>query len=251
MADEPTGETTAETSTATAAEGSAAETPSEPIDWDALDATLERAYTSDPKTAGDRLKKHRAIGGIAGSIAERRLQEIGTQQAQQQQADAMQRARAELDDMAQNRPLEFADKYLNTRQAEDTRARISAVEANAANKLMEQIGKAYHGIPEWADLNDEEKGKLQDAVAKAPHGDELPSFNKAALEIVADRRTEKKLADRLAKEKEAWQREYEGERLSTERGPDLRRPSRTTSKPISWADMNDKDFQKYWKERYG
>lgn len=249
MADEPTGETTAETSTATAAEESAAD---EPIDWDSLDATLERAYTRDPKTAGDRLKKHRAIGGIAGSIAERRMLELGQQHEAQRQADAARAAAAELEDMAQNRPLEFADKFLNIRTAEKTRAQINAVEQNAAKKIMEQIGSAYRDLDEFADLTDDEKGRLRDAVADATDDNALPKFNRVALEIVADRRAEKKMADRLAKEKEAWRQEYEGERLGTDRkAPDLRRSTRSTSKPLNWADMSDKDFADYWKKRYG
>lgn len=249
MPDDVTGDPTAETSTAPAAEEQAAETPEEPIDWDALDATLERAYTADPKVASDRLKKHRAIGGIAGSIAERRMLELGQQQEAQRQADAAQKAAADLEDMAQNRPLEFADKFLGARQAEKTRAQIAAVETNAAKRLMEQIGAAYHGIPEWAELNDDERGKLREAVADAHDNDALPRFNKAALDIVATRRAEKYLADRLPKEKEAWRKELEGERLGTERGPDLRRPSSTTSKPLDWASMDDKTFDEYWRKK--
>lgn len=251
MPDDVTGDPTAATSTATAAEGKAAEPAGEPVDLDALDAMLERAYAADPKAASERLKKHRAIGGIAGSIAERQLADINQRQEGERQAEAMRKAREELDDMAQNRPLEFADKYLNTRQAEQTQQRISAVEQNAAKKLMEQIGAAYHGIPEWAELTDDEKGKLREAVAEAPDGEALPRFNKVALDIVADRRSSKRLNDRLDEEKKAWRKEWEAERLGRTRGPDLRVPSSTTSKPISWAEMSDKDFSEYWKKRYG
>lgn len=251
MADEPTGEPTAETSTAPAAEESAADQQPEPIDWDNLNATLERAYTADPKTAAGHLRKHRAIGGIAGSIAERQMAQINQQRDAERAAEAARAARAELEDMAQNRPLEFADKFLSIQEAEKARARIGAVEQNAMKRLMEQVGQAYHGIPEWKELNDDERTKLREAVAAGPDDQALSNFNRTALEIVADRRTASKLESRLKEEKEAWKREYEAERLTSETTPGVRRPSRTTSKPLDWASMDDKDFMDYWKKRYG
>lgn len=255
MADDPVAATTAETEvpTSAGADGEAAvqETPPEPIDWDNLDATLARAYEQDPKAAADRLKKHRAVAGLAGSLAERRFAEMAQQREREDEEKAMVKAREELRKLAQEKPIEFADKFLTQQEAEDTRSRIMAVERNTAKKMMEQIGAAYHGLPEWAELSDDEKGKLREAIANVPEDETLPRFNRAALDIVADRRAARLLSDRLPQEREAWKKEWEAERLTSERGPDLRRPSSTTRRRVNWAALDDKDFDAYWKERYG
>jgi predicted metal-dependent phosphoesterase TrpH len=212
---------------------------------------LARAYEQDPKAAADRLKKHRAIAGMAGNLAERRFAEMQQQRAREDEEAALVKAREELRKMAQEKPLEFADRFLTQQEAEEARARIQNVERGAAKKMMEQIGAAYHGLPEWVDLSDDEKGKLREAIANVPEDETLPRFNRAALDIVADRRAARLLSDRLPQEREAWKKEWEAERLAAERGPDLRRPSSTTHKRVNWSAMDDKDFNAYWKERYG
>lgn len=254
MADEPTAEPTAEAppETPSPAEPQAAEQPEEePTDWDSLDATLAKAYERDPKTAADRLKKHRAIAGIAGNIAERRAQELSQQQEQQRQAEAQRKAHDDLLKLAQEKPLEFADMYLSHAEAEQARERVLAVERNAAKQIMEQIGAAYQGLPEWKELSDEEKTRLQEAVADSPEIEVLPRFNRAALDIVADRRAEKRLTDRLPKEIEAARKQWEAERLAAEQAPDLRSPSTTVRRRINWGSVPDEDFNKWWKERFG
>jgi hypothetical protein len=248
LAEEPTAVATAD-----------AEAPAEPqpapepaagqqpvVDWDTLQSQIDAAYDSDPKGTLDRLKKHRAIGGLAGSIAERQLERLRQQDQAQQEENARRRAIEELEREAEERPLEFAERFRLHRESEKTREQIANLERNTARKLVERIGEAYHGLPEWQDLSAEEKGKLSEAVKDATDDDFLGKFNRAALDIVADRRAEKRLADRLPKEKEAWQKEWEAERLAAEQGPDLRRPSSTTRRRVNWAAMSDEDFNKWW-----
>lgn len=252
MADEPTAAPTAEVEAPPEpqAEQPAADTEQpEPIDWDDLQGRLERAYEADPKGTIERLKKHRAVGGLAGSIAERQLAQLKQQDDHEREAEAARRAREDLRKLAQEKPLEFADMFLSHDDANQARERIANVERSAAKQIMEQIGEAYHGLPEWQELTDAEKVRLKEAVEQAPDNP-LPAFNRVALDIVADRRAEKRLLDRLPKEREAWRKEAEAERLTSEQGPDLRRPSSTTRRPVNWQAMSDEDFAKYWKQRY-
>ena len=221
------------------------------VDWDHLQSQIGAAYDADPKGTIERLKKHRAIGGIAGSIAERQLAQLRQQDDTERRDEANRKAIEDLEREAEERPLEFAERFKLHREAEKVRERVQNVERATAKKMMEQIGAAYHGIPEWAELTDVEKAKLGEAIAGVPDEDLLPRFNRAALDIVADRRSEKKLSDRLPKERDAWRKEWEAERLASEQGPDLRRPSSTTRRRVNWADMSPEDFNKYYRERYG
>lgn len=254
MADEPESTTAVEapaTEQAADAPAVVADVPPEPeaIDWDDLQARIDRAYEADSKTAVERLKKHRAVAGIAGSIAERKIAELKQQDEATRQHEAAQAAREELRKLAQEKPLEFADMFLSHDDAEQAKERILSVERNAAKKMMEQIGEAYHGLPEWQGLTDEERARLSDAVSQA-QDNPLPAFNRVALDIVADRRAERRLQDRLPDEKKAWRQEWEAERLTSEQGPDLRRATESSSQRLNWAAMSDEDFNKWWKQKY-
>jgi hypothetical protein len=234
---------------ADAPEPAAAEQPE--VDWDALQSQLETAYERDPRGTMDRLKKHRAVGGLAGSIAERQLAQLKQQDDAQRQASAAQSARDELRKMAQEQPLQFADMFLSHDDAEEARNRILSVETNAQKQILTQVGEAFHEFEEWGTITDEERTRLAHALEGVAPNKLIAVFNKTALDIVADRRADKRLQDRLPKEQEAWKKQWEAERLTAEQGPDLRRPSSTTRRRLNWAAMDDKDFNDLWRQRYG
>jgi hypothetical protein len=254
LADEPTGApATAEPAAGATPEAApkpdvAAAAATAPPDWDALDSSLAQAYEADPKTAADRLKKHRAVAGIAGSLAEQRFDRMRQESDAAAETRARQQAHEELVRMAEERPLEFADKFRTHAAAEEQRARIMGVEANAQKKILEQVGAAFHEFEEWGQITDDERGRLAAALKNVPPDKLLAAFNKTAVDIVADRRAEKRLADRLPKEQEAWKKQWEAERLASERSPDLRRPSGATQRPLNMAAMSDEDFND-WYER--
>lgn len=242
MADEPMDDPTA-AAESTASEDAAGQpvAAEPPVDWEDI---LNKA-------PDEVLAKHRRVQGIAGSHAERLFQRRAQDTEHERQQTAASAAREELKRLAQEKPLEFADMFLSHEDAEQARQRVLDMERVTAKNMMEQIGAAYHGLPEWQNLTDTEKAQLREAVSDAPDNDVLPRFNAAALNIVADRRANTRLTDRLPAEKEAWRKEWEAERLGSEQGPDLRRPSDAPRRRLNWAAMDDKDFNSWWKQKYG
>lgn len=244
MPDEPTGvPATAESEPGT---------PPAPAPPAAADAPPERDWVALLDEAPDDIvAKHRRVQGIAGSHAERLFQRRQQEWTADQEAQARKRASDELEAEARDNPLAFSDRFLGHREAEKARERIQGVESNAQKQIMTQVGEAFHEFEEWGQITDEERSRLATALQGVPDNKVIAVFNKTALNIIADRRAEKRLQDRLPQEQEAWKKQWEAERLTSEGGPDLRRPSSTTRKPVNWQAMSDEDFNKWWKQRHG
>ncbi len=192
---------------------------------DILLAALDRAFENpDHRSAlTAKLKSHRTIAGIAGEIVQRD-REVQNQAAAKTAVEAEQ---ARIRKLAQEDPDAFASEWLEKATAHEANQKLADIRNTTRTEFISQIGKSLKDLPEFAELSVEDHGKLARALVGVAEDDLLSVFTRTALDLVADKRSEKKsdakTTARLADEKKAWEAEQRTNVLK-------KRPS-TDSKP--------------------
>lgn len=204
-------------------EAAAVEAPQAPVyDW-------RKALEEAP---ADEIRRHPKFAGILGSEKPRWMEEWAS--TKQAEADAKAKVEAEraLEEMAEQRPVEFADKWLGDRQTQKMREQVANLEQTARQTTATAIGAAMHTIPEWesAATDPDVLARLAQAM-QGKQGDEvLSAWNATAITIVAERRAaalfEKQVAERIKAERAAWETEAAAQGFKLSARPDLVRAGR-------------------------
>ena len=188
---------------------------SEPVE----DTRPEWAKFLDEAPA-DEIRKHPKFAGIVGSEKQRWTQEqAAAQEAQRAANEAAQRAKAledaqnELDELYNKNPLEYADKKFTEDQIKRAQDRIKGLQVDARKAVAQQVGSAFHDIPEWQEIvNDPASfSRLTAAIQGVPEDLVIPAWNATATELIAEKRAESKaearLEERITQERTAWETE--------------------------------------------
>jgi hypothetical protein len=190
----------------------------------------------------EELRRHRKFAGIVGGEKQRWQAEYENQRAEQIRLEAAAKEREDLERLAQENPVAFADRWLGEAERKKAAERLSKLEIDARKTVADQIGRSFHSVPEWAEIiaDPDAFARITAALQGKADADVLPAFNAAALEAIAERRAEKRAearaAERLRAERAAWETEARAQGfLATDR-PDLSRPAKAGRGP-SWMDL--------------
>jgi hypothetical protein len=226
------------TTTAAATEPAAVETnPS--LDW------LKTA-SPDEIMANDRIR------GIFGSRIQQERERIGRELDSERERTAREQAEAELISLAKTDQFAFAERYLSKNEQERLAKDLDKLKSSTRNEFAKQLGAGYSALPEWNQLTSAEAEHLARAVAGKADDQALIDFNAAALDVIAERRANAKLAKyretELPKEREAARQEEAGKRLKNGARPSLARgEAAPTGK--GWQDLPaGADFNKAYEE---
>jgi hypothetical protein len=183
---------------------------------------LERLYRERPD-AKDAISKHQLVAGIAGGIGDRRFREKEEASNREAAERAIEAEQARLLQLAEDDPEAFAEKFRSEKAAERARKELETLQTKARETVGTHIGRAVRDLPEWKDLTAAEVGRIQRATSGLPEEQVLGVYVKTVADIVADRRAEQKMDQRVAKEKEAWEQEQAASRVRNGASPNLRR----------------------------
>jgi hypothetical protein len=215
-----------------------------PYDW-------RKALEEAP---ADELRRHPKFAGIVGS--EKQFWQKQWDDQKQAEADAKAKAQAEADlrELAQRNPVEFADKWLSSEEARQQQERLTALESSARQDVAKSIGAAFQAFPEWEDLMRDPNAlaRLATAMEGKPPDQVLAAWNAAAVDLMVERRAAAKaqadLAARLQAERTAWETEAAAQGFVASDRPDLVRGGRIgTADPEPDFLANPKEWNAWYR----
>lgn len=215
-----------------------------------LPAWMTAVSTAD----GKELRKHPKVAGIIGSELDRARKQWEAEAQAKVQRDAADRRRDELLEKARTAPVEFADEFLTEHEKrEQARAAAAEVTANY-NKLGEEIGRGLEDIPEWMEMEPEERhAEMAKALQGLPPGEKLlGKFVATATAMIAKRAIakarEKDRAEFNAKERAAIEQEVTARFLANGRQPSIARAAGAGD--VDLLKLSDKDFNEAYERRF-
>lgn len=216
------------------------------------------ATTMDWSTALDTLpveeiRKHRRFSGILGSeMATQRQAWERTQAAEQRRLAAEENERQMLA-QAQSDPVGFAEKWLQGKQGELTARELEGMRGSLRQDFARRLGESYRGLPEWADMTQDEHAKLMEAVQGKADDEVLTAFAAAATNLVAERRSIQRFEEwkkkELDREREAVRKEEAAKLLAKTPGADISR-GKTRPDTVDVDSMTPRQFEEHWKKHF-
>lgn len=239
----------------------AAEEAASSVSGDAQAATTSDVPTwvrdieaADPKMVAKYLRGHTVIAGMVGSELDRALKAREAERAAQERRDAVAKRESDLVEKARTAPVEFADEFLSEHEKrEKARAEAAEVTANY-NKLGEEIGRGLEDIPEWMEMEPEERhAEMAKALQGLPPGEKLlGKFVATATAMIAKRALakarEKDRAEFNAKERAAIEQEVTARFLANGRQPSIARAAGAGD--VDLLKLSDKDFNEAYERRF-
>lgn len=208
------------------------------VDW------LSELDKADPKT----LRTHPKIAGMIGSEIQRARWEEAQRLEQQSAGKAAQEAEANMRKLASEDPVAFAEKWLGDWEQTQLRNQLDGMRGQTRSELATAIGKAYHELPEWAELSEKDHETLARALMNKSDDEVLPIFARMAHDIVAEKRAQKKITEWQSKElpkiREAVRQEEAAKLLKSTEGPATTQPKGTPAAVDVW-NMTDEQFREY------
>ncbi len=170
----------------------AAETPELP-DFDTALAAIEQHLVKGAPDYEERLAKlrsHRVVAGVAGSIADSMRKAQDASAAIEAAAASAKAERERLREMARNEPEAFADQFLSQEEADEVRQKLESLRETEEKRIAGHIGLAVRDLPELQELSLSEQRKIADALAGVPSDQVLGVYTKTVIDIAADKRAE-------------------------------------------------------------
>jgi hypothetical protein len=201
----------------------------------------------------EEIMKHDRFRGIMGNAMQREREKIRKELNDDTDRAAREKAEADLIELARWQPQQFAEKYLTDYEQKKIERDLTNLKNDALREVVETLGEGYRDLPEFNDLTPTELEKLNAAVIGKDQRAQIKSFNVAALDVIAERRANAKLAkykeSELPKEREAARQEEAAKRLNGSARPSL---TRGTPAPQGngWQDLPvgpeyNKAYEKY------
>lgn len=226
------------------------ETEVQPVDpfvafMDQLDAHLAEHPENKEK-----LRAHPVVSGIAGNIAERKVQEtLAAAQASAAETATAAEIQRQLD-LAENDPEAFASQFLTKAQADRQLRELESLKAKERESIHEAIGRATREMFGDEPLTPDELKEIATAIAGKSESETLPAYNKVVVKVLA-RREARRLADaeipeKVAAEKEALRTELTGRAVRNTPAPNLRNGSAVSSEEPDYT--SDRKAWNKWYE---
>lgn len=198
----------------------------------------------------EEIVKHPRFGGILGQRQQEMRERVRKELEAEQAEKARLQAEQELEKLANEDPVTFAERYLSEKERKRIADQQRELRSGVRKEFAEKIGKTFQTLAEWQELTPEEFNQLQQAVEGKDDEDAIGAFNIAALNIVAERKSAKKLADfrskDLAKEREAIRAEEAAKLLERSPRPDIARGSQAPAPDPTR--LSDKDFDQWYRQ---
>jgi hypothetical protein len=201
------------------------------------------------------LRSHPRIAGIVGSA----IQADRQRDQEERERKGREETEQELLKFSEENADYIKDKYprayehLMGLQQERARRELETVGSKTVHQLASEIGRAMNDVPEWKELTEADHQKLAEAVVGRPDAEVIAIFNRVAIDLLAERRAEKKHATwkekELAKEREAARQEEAAKLLKGSEAPDTT-PSKGQPAGVNINGMSDAEFDDYWKKKH-
>ncbi len=211
--------------------------------------------TADP----DALRKHPRVAAIVGDLVRKNLtserQRLADENTRAATRTVEQQLLTLLDENEESVTSRYPAVAAHLKALRQTQGQRASQEAHseALNRLAASIGKGFQSLPEWPGLTAQDHETLAKSVAGLADDDVLPAYNARALDLIAERRAEKKAQDRMSKElateRDAIRKEESAKLLQRQNAPSTARPSALPTQADINA-MSDKEFDTYWNRRF-
>lgn len=216
--------------------------PSQPAVTPTWRDELDKA---DPKE----IVQHSRVAGIIGSHVQKAIEVERQRIAHDEGQRAARKAEEELQELAQNDPVTFAEKWLTDAQRRQMQDQLSNLRSSTRSEFATAVGRAFTDVPEWRELNEADHEALARAIIGKSEDEVIPLFNRHALDLVATKRAQRLLADwkakDLEKERAAIHQEEAAKLLGGSEAPDMARPKGMPS-GVNIKAMTDPEFNDYW-----
>lgn len=197
------------------------------------------------------LRKHPHIAGIIGSEMQRAREQAQRDLEERTHREAAEKAEQDLLKLAREDPEGFADRYVSDHERKKITQQVESARFDARQAIAKAVGASVTSLPEWAELTREEYQSLVESVQNKSEDEAIPAYNQTVLNILAERRANKRLAEwrerELAKEREAIRAELKAQSAAQRPAPSVRSGA-TSSGQVDIDSMSDKDFQ-VWYDR--
>lgn len=214
---------------------------------------LEKADAKD-------LRRHPRIAGIIGAELQRAVEADRQRRQEEQNRIDREQSEAELlkflednaDYLKQNHLKAYDQLMFLRRQYTDHQ--LGGVRERTRAELATAIGRAYGDVPEWKDLTEADHETLAKTVMGKSEDEVIPLFTRTALDLVAERRTQRKVNEwkekELTKEREAIRQEEAAKLLRNSEAPDATKSKGQPAAGPNIKSMTDEEFDKYWNSRH-
>jgi len=205
------------------------------------------------QAAAEELRKHPKVAGIVGDMVDKAIRNWERTQHERITAAQRQQAERELEEMAQSDPLGFSRRFLSDKEQDRLQRQFQTLRESTREEFARYVGAAYRGVPEWAELTPADYESLARAVAGKGDDEVIAAYNARALEIIADKRAEKRASERhqkwrsseLETEVEARIKERQAQALQRQRAPSVARPAGPGA-PFDPTKLDDKAFREWY-----
>lgn len=205
------------------------------------------------------LRRHPRVAGIIGSEIQRavqsemrRIQDGQTQQVRAQtEAELLRFSDENAEYMREHYPRAY--EHLMGLQRQRADREVQGMRGQTRNELATAIGRSFQELPEWREVLEQDGETLARAVQGKGDDEVLPHFNRAALELVANRRAQRLLAEwretEMTAAREAIRQEEAAKLLATSAAPDTS-PPKGAPATVNVAGMSDAEFDEYYRRRF-
>lgn len=198
------------------------------------------------------LRSHPRFQGVVGDAVDKAMRRWRADQEAEVSQRSAERARTEMLDLARKDPEAFAERYLSDVQREDTMQRLAGLRADTRAEFARMVGAAFRDVPEFAEFTADHHERLAKAVAGKPDDEVVAAYNRAAVDLIAEIRADKRATERvetfkkaeLVKEREAIRKEVAAELLKESPKPDMSRGGRPAA--FDPTTLSDREFDKWY-----
>lgn len=220
----------------------------------AAEQTSEQSSSSEQdwlaSASVEEIRRHPRFQGILDSTLEQERARIREQIAAQQAEESRQKAEQELLRLANDDPYEFSRRYLSEAEQKRLAKNLDDLRRSTRTEYAQKLGQAYSSLPEWREFSPEEQAKIAQQLAGKSDDEVLGAFATAAVDVLAERRAQKRLADwrekELVKEREAIRQEEAAKKLQGSPRPDLSRG--TQGGKFDPSQLSDAEFNKWYQD---
>lgn len=248
MPEEPTQAAPEQPQTPPNADGGTGDQPALPeLDRATVLALLDK-HGDDPEFRKE-LQSRRFVGGIAGEIAKRTLQE----QRENAAREAVEAEQKRLRQLADDDPIAFAEELKVKIDTEANRRELAGLRDTTRREVLKQVSDAVSEHAEFKELTEADVKALRDSMAGIPDEQVVGVFITKATGLVAEKRARKladaDIAERLKAEEKVWEARQAEKRVKAQARPSLRQPTSGNAQDAGEpADFYSKEWSD-WYER--
>lgn len=226
------------------------------MDLDGFMAQLDRL--SDDPSFIERLRSHRTVAGIAGSIApkiaERMVSERQARESKETFDKRIKQMMKDAEAEAQRAPGGFADNWLKGMKKDRNQQAEQAVRMELRQEFGQRVGAAVASIPEFKQLTADEVAWIAGQLSGRSEDEVVAVYTAAVVDKIADKRAAARLEaqykERYEKDRKADKAAENAKRVAAQQSPGLAKPSRGSVDTMPDWNKDPDAWNKAYEERF-